>query len=78
MAGSDEVAREMWARRTACRLVDGILAVAERSPGSHSTVDQVTLLREIARRALWHMPQSSDEAQELLRDIEGEEETPWA
>ena len=36
------------------------------------TPDQIALLREIVRRAIWHMPNSCDEARELIRyfDIE--------
>jgi len=46
------------------------LAASERSPGPHPTTDQVALLREIAKRALWHLPNSGDEARQLVRDID--------
>jgi hypothetical protein len=32
----------------------------------HPTPDQIALLREIARRAVWHLPKSRDEARELV------------
>ena len=62
----DEKAREGWAKRTAVRLVDGILGATEWSAGPHPTPDQVALLREIVRRALWHMRSSGDEARDLV------------
>ena len=65
----DSDQRESWARMTAHHLVDGALAASERSPGPHPTPDQVALLREIARRALWHMPNSADEGRNLVRHI---------
>jgi hypothetical protein len=37
--------------------------VSERYPAP----DQMALLREVARRALWHMPNSSDEIRDLAR-----------
>jgi hypothetical protein len=79
--------RERWARRTAERLIEGILGATERTAGPHLTVDQIGLLREIARRALWHMPSSNDEAREMVRYIDeeslkqahpGDDEPPWA
>jgi hypothetical protein len=64
-------ARESWAKRNAQLLVDGILGVSERSGWPwHPTPDQIALLREIARRAIWHMPNSCDEARELVRSFE--------
>jgi len=66
----DGQVRESWAQMTAQHLVDGALAASERSPGPHPTADQVALLREIAKRALWHMPNSGDEARKLVRYIE--------
>jgi hypothetical protein len=54
---------ETWARRAAERIVDGALMVSERLPKK----EQTALLREIARRALRHMPNSSDEVRELAR-----------
>jgi hypothetical protein len=45
----------------------GILGVSEHSGWPwHPTPDQIVLLREIARRAIWHMPNSRDEARELV------------
>ena len=65
----DEFARESWARMTANHLVDGALAASERSGGPHPSADQVALLREIARRAMWHMPNSAEEVRKLVRYI---------
>jgi hypothetical protein len=58
----------IWAQRAAERIVDGVLTVSERLPRP----DQIALLREIARRAIWHMPNSRYEIRELVRyfDIE--------
>jgi hypothetical protein len=68
----DEHAREAWARATANHVVDGALRASERTQGPSPSADQVALLREIARRALWHIPNLGDEVQELRRffDIE--------
>jgi hypothetical protein len=68
-SGDDQM-RESWAQMTAHHLVDGALAASERAPGPHPTADQVALLREIARRALWHLPNSGDEARKLVRYID--------
>jgi hypothetical protein len=64
----NDQARESWARRTAEHLVDGVLAAIERLPLS----DQECLLRAVAARALWHMPNAATEARNLARimDIE--------
>ncbi len=70
MADQDEAGRRDWAKRTAIGSVDGVLSAAERSTGPHPTPDQIALLREIARRALWHLPGSRDEARELVRYID--------
>jgi hypothetical protein len=59
--GRDEHERESWARM----IVGSALLASERSGGSHPSPDQVALLREIARKALWHMPNSNDELKEL-------------
>lgn len=85
MSQQDEIG--IWARRAAERIVDGALTVSERLPKP----EQAALLREIARRALWHMPNSSDELRELARhfytenlrqphpgDKDTPEEPPWA
>jgi hypothetical protein len=68
----DEHAREAWARATANHIVDGALRASELTHGPLPSSDQVVLLREIARRALWHMPDLTDELQGLHRffDIE--------
>jgi hypothetical protein len=57
----DEHERESWARSTANRLVGAAMLATERYPKA----DQVALLREIARRALWHTPNSDDELKKL-------------
>ena len=68
----DEHEREVWARATANHIVDGALRAAERIQGPLPSPDQVALLREIARRAIWHIPNSDDEMRGLRRyfDIE--------
>jgi hypothetical protein len=65
---NDREASERWARRTAEHLVDGMLSAVERLP----LADQMSLLRAIAKRALWRMPNSSTEARDLAKylDIE--------
>ncbi|SDS26915.1 hypothetical protein SAMN05444158_1535 [Bradyrhizobium canariense] len=69
---ADEHSREAWARATAHHIVDGALAASERSGGKLPSPDQIALLREIARRALWHIPNSRDEVRKLVKylDIE--------
>lgn len=62
----DEHARESWARMSAHHIVDGALAASERSGGP----DQAAIMREIARRALWHIPNSADEARKLVRYVD--------
>jgi hypothetical protein len=84
----DEHAREAWARGTANHIVDGALRASERTHGSLPSPDQVALLREIARRALWHMPDSDDELKKLRDYFKTEDhlrqphpsdnEPPWA
>jgi hypothetical protein len=64
MSKEEEAAKQtIWARRAAERIVDGVLAASERCPAE----EQAALLRETARRALWHMPNSSGELQDLAR-----------
>jgi hypothetical protein len=63
----DEYARETWARSSAHHIVDGALSTSERSGGPLPSPDQVALLREIARRALWHIPNSHDEVRKLVK-----------
>jgi hypothetical protein len=62
----EEHARESWARMSAHHVA---LAASERSGGPLPSPDQVALLREIARRALWHMPNSADEVRGLVRYV---------
>jgi len=59
----EERARESWARMVARHVVDGALAATERS----DRPDQVSLLREIAKRALWQMPNSVAEVGALAK-----------
>jgi hypothetical protein len=56
---------------SAHHIVDGALAASERS-GPPPSPDQAALLREIARRALWHIPNSREEVRKLVKylDIE--------
>jgi hypothetical protein len=65
----DEHERESWARAAAHHIVDGALSASERSGGPLPSPDQVSLLREIARRALWHIPNSADEVRSLVRYV---------
>jgi hypothetical protein len=69
---ANEDSRESWARAAARHIVDGALAASERSGGPSLSPDQISLLREIARQALWHMPNSGDEVRTLRKyfDIE--------
>ena len=59
-------------RAAAHHIADGALSASERSGGPLPSADQISLLREIARRSLWHMPNSRAEVRNLLRlfDIE--------
>jgi hypothetical protein len=65
MTDDGQQSRETWARKAAHHIVDGVLAAIERYPAP----DQMALLREVARRALWHMPNSSDEVRDLARHL---------
>jgi hypothetical protein len=65
----DEHARESWTRASANHIVDGALSASERSGGPLPSPDQISLLREIARRALWHIPNSADEVRSLVRYV---------
>jgi hypothetical protein len=62
----EEHAREGWARMVAGHIVGGAMAAAERSTKG----DQDCLLREIIRLALWHMPDSVDEARKAVKYLE--------
>jgi hypothetical protein len=53
MTDDGQQSRETWARKAAHHVVDGVLAAIERYPAP----DQMALLREVARRALWHIAQ---------------------
>jgi hypothetical protein len=66
------IRREMWGRMTAAHLVDGALAACERQP----VRDQDCLMREIARRALWHLPNPTAEGHKLADDMEGLQQAP--
>jgi hypothetical protein len=61
MSQDEEANRKIWARRAAERIIDGTLTAIERLPKA----DHDTLLREIARRAIWHMRSSDDELRQL-------------
>jgi hypothetical protein len=63
----DEHERESWARAAASHGIGGTLRMSERVTGSTRSADQNSLLRETARLALWHMPNSRDEVRELVR-----------
>src|SRR5262245_44381274 len=64
--------REVWARMVADSLVGAALGATERveHSGPPPPPDQTALLREIARLALWHMPNAAEEARELVRAME--------
>ena len=62
--------RDIWAAATAMHLVDGALSASERTGGRLPNADQTALLREIAKRVLWHLPNSGDEARALVRYID--------
>jgi hypothetical protein len=69
----EEHAREGWARMVARDVVGGALGASERSPpssGPPPSPDQTALLREIAKLALWHMPNAIAEARQLVRVME--------
>jgi hypothetical protein len=62
--------REVWARGVADRIVAAAMLATERSgQGPLPTSDQVAMLREITRKALWHMPNAVDEARNLTKWI---------
>jgi hypothetical protein len=63
-------ARDRWAEATAMHIVDGMLSASERLGGRLPNADQIALLRELARRALLHMPNSADEARKMVRFID--------
>ena len=72
----DEYERECWARASANHVIGGALRMSERFAGSPRSADQNALLREIARRALWHMPNATDEVRNLVRYIDLEKPAP--
>jgi hypothetical protein len=61
--------RDIWAEATAVHIVDGALSASERSGAPLPNADQIALLRAIAKRALWHMPNSSEEVRGLARHL---------
>ena len=63
MSQDEKTNRTIWARRAAERIIDGTLTAVERLP----KLDHDALLREIARRAIWHM-RNSDAELKNLRD----------
>ena len=67
-----EHAREGWARMVARYIINGALGASERSPLSWPppSPDQAALLREIAKLALWHLPDAADEARQLVKTME--------
>ena len=62
----EDIRREMWGRMTPAHLVDGALSACERQPIRY----QECLLREIARRALLHLPKPTVEAHKLADEME--------
>ena len=68
----EDIRHEMWGRMTAAHLVDGALSACERQP----VCDQECLMREIARRALLHLPNPTAEAQKLADDMEELQQAP--
>jgi hypothetical protein len=58
--------RNAWARRVAEHVVIGALAASEGQP----IQDQESLMREIARRALWRMADALAEARNLVKELE--------
>ncbi|MBU6461840.1 MAG: hypothetical protein KGI99_02630 [Bradyrhizobium sp.] len=62
--------RDIWAAATAMHVVDGALSASERAGGPLPNADQIALLREIAKRALWHIPNSADEVRKLVRHVD--------
>jgi hypothetical protein len=65
----DDHEREAWAKSAARHIVDGALVATERTSERLPSRDQVALMREIARRGLWHLPNASDEARRLAADM---------
>lgn len=63
LAEQDQHARESWARGAARDIVGGAMRTAERLPRA----DQTFLLREIAKLALWQIPNSHDEVRQLTK-----------
>jgi len=59
----DEAKRMFWAQGTAESIIDDVLAAR------YTAEDQAALLRELARQALSHLPNSGDEARILARDL---------
>jgi hypothetical protein len=68
LLGREDHSREAWARRVADNLVSAVMLTCERT-AAH-VPDQNAVLREIAKLALWHMPNATIEARELVRTME--------
>jgi hypothetical protein len=66
--------REAWARMLANDLINFALGATDRvsSSGPPPSPDQLVLLREITKLALWHIPNAGRELRELIRYIEME------
>lgn len=62
----DEHEREIWARHVARHVVAVAMIASERMPSA----DRDAVLREIAKLALWHMPDAASEARELVRTMQ--------
>jgi hypothetical protein len=59
----DQHERESWARGAAKQIVGGAMRTCERLPPA----DRTSLLREIARQALWHTSNSRDEVRKITK-----------
>jgi hypothetical protein len=60
--------QEAWAKSVANQLVGVAMRANERSMQDRPQ-DQDVMLREIARLALWHMPNAADEARNLAKAL---------
>jgi hypothetical protein len=57
----DEYERDSWSRGAAHHIVNSAMRAVEPLPKEN----QISLLREIAKLCLWHIPESHDEARKL-------------
>jgi hypothetical protein len=62
----DQHEREVWAKNAADRLISGAMRISERLP----LEEQTALLRQIAKIALWHLPNASTEARQIARTMD--------